>query len=230
MHNNVFCRVSGTGTPVVRTLEAVWKSGAEQIAGQNNWVQTGLTAVPSQWTGTITGADPQFVGLTGDDFRPASGSPLANAGTADPHSPPGYPFPSPLFPPTYHPTGRSLLPAGTAEGRPSDGFLDVGAYEYRPADDVHGEPALTVSARLEQNFPNPFNPSTVIRYQIPAAGNARLSVHDLLGRQVAVLVEGRIGPGTHEATFHAASLASGIYFYRLQAGEFVQTKCLTLQK
>jgi hypothetical protein len=230
MHNNVFCRASGTGTPIVRTLEAVWKSGAEQIAGQNNWVQTGLTAVPSQWTGTIAGTDPEFISLTGDDFRPAPGGPLVNAGTAAPQSPQGYPFPSPLFPPSFHPPGRMLLAAGTAEVRPLDGLIDVGAYEYHPAAGVRGESPLAARVRLEQNFPNPFNPVTLIRYQLPAAASVRLSVHDLLGREVALLVDGRMGPGTYEATFHATGLASGIYYYRLRAGEFAQTKCLTLQK
>jgi hypothetical protein len=58
----------------------------------------------------------------------------------------------------------------------------------------------------------------------------RLAVHDLLGREVAVLVDGRMHPGTHEVVFDGTGFASGIYFSRLTAGEFVQTRCLALQK
>jgi hypothetical protein len=230
MHNNIFYRASGTGTPIVRTTEALWRSGAELIAGRNNWVQTGLTVVPSQWTGTITGTDPQFGSPMNNDFRPAAGSPLANAGTSTPQSAPGYPFPSPLFPPSFHPPGRTLVAVGAAEVRPSDGFVDIGAYEYKPTVGVHENSAPPVNIRLEQNFPNPFNPTTVIRYHLAEASGVKLTVYDVLGRVVAVLTDDRMSRGTHEATFDATGYASGVYFYRLLAGEFVQTKCLALQK
>jgi hypothetical protein len=70
--------------------------------------------------------------------------------------------------------------------------------------------------RLEQNYPNPFNPTTGIRFQIPGVSEVRLSVYDLLGREVAVLVNGRMGAGAHEVTFDGSALPSGVYFYRLQ--------------
>jgi hypothetical protein len=81
---------------------------------------------------------------------------------------------------------------------------------------------------LFQNFPNPFNPATVIRFQIPAASDVRLSVFDVLGREVSVLVNERRGAGVHEVRFDGSNLASGMYFYRLQAGSVVQTKKLLL--
>jgi hypothetical protein len=77
---------------------------------------------------------------------------------------------------------------------------------------------------LDQNFPNPFNPSTVVRYQLSAVSDVKLVVYDLLGREVAVLVNGRKAPGSYEATFDATGLASGVYFYRLTAGHFAQTR------
>ena len=68
---------------------------------------------------------------------------------------------------------------------------------------------------LRQNYPNPFNPVTTITYQLPGAAEVRLSVHDMLGREVRLLVRGRIPAGTHTVEFNGAGLASGAYAYRL---------------
>jgi hypothetical protein len=81
---------------------------------------------------------------------------------------------------------------------------------------------------LIQNYPNPFNPRTVVSYQLPEAGVAKLVVYDLLGREVVVLVNERKEPGMYSATLDATRLASGIYFYRLTAGEFYDVKKMVL--
>jgi hypothetical protein len=81
---------------------------------------------------------------------------------------------------------------------------------------------------LEQNYPNPFNPTTVISYQLPVAGGVKLAVYDVLGCEVAVLVNETEMPGSHEVKFDAIGLSSGVYFYRLKAGDFVETKRLLL--
>jgi hypothetical protein len=87
---------------------------------------------------------------------------------------------------------------------------------------------------LEQNYPNPFNPSTGIRYQVSGTSEVRLEVFDMLGRKVAMLVNEQKASGTYTATFNAAGLASGMYFYKLQAtspsGNFVATKKMMLVK
>jgi hypothetical protein len=81
---------------------------------------------------------------------------------------------------------------------------------------------------LSQNFPNPFNPSTVIQYAIPVKSHVLLTVHNLLGQVVSTIVNGEQEAGVHEVKFEALNLASGVYLYRLEAGKFVQTRKLTL--
>ena len=88
---------------------------------------------------------------------------------------------------------------------------------------------------LEQNYPNPFNQSTIIKFYIPlwrgvGGRNVTLKVFDLLGREVSTLVNSNLQPGTYEVSFNANHLSSGIYFYRLSAGNFTQTKKLVLIK
>lgn len=83
---------------------------------------------------------------------------------------------------------------------------------------------------LQQNYPNPFNPATVIRYQLPRASQVRLEVFDLNGRAVATLVEARQPAGTYSVNFDGSELSSGVYMYRLQAGDAVFTRKLTLIK
>jgi hypothetical protein len=81
---------------------------------------------------------------------------------------------------------------------------------------------------LSQNYPNPFNPTTVIRYQLPVVSNVRLAVYDVLGREVSVLVNERKDAGVHEVKFDASRMSSGVYLYRLQTGDFTQTKKLVV--
>ena len=90
--------------------------------------------------------------------------------------------------------------------------------------------ALATSYALGQNYPNPFNPSTVITYQIPAGGTVRVSVFDLLGREVMKLLDEEQSPGLHAVTFEAGRLPSGTYLYRIQAGPFTAVKKMVLMK
>jgi len=92
--------------------------------------------------------------------------------------------------------------------------------------EVPGE--LPTAFVLEQNYPNPFNPSTVIRYQLPVTSYTTLKVYNLLGQEVATLVNEEMRAGGYEVTWDAAGFASGIYFYRLQTGSFIETKRMLL--
>jgi hypothetical protein len=100
------------------------------------------------------------------------------------------------------------------------------------------EKSLPTKFALEQNYPNPFNPTTIVSYQLPvpsgaegpAVSEVKLVVYDLLGREVAVLVNERQAPGSYSVRFNASGLASGVYLYSLTAGSFTQTKTLMLLK
>lgn len=83
---------------------------------------------------------------------------------------------------------------------------------------------------LEQNFPNPFNPSTTIQYRIGQVENVVLKIYNVLGQEVKILVNEVQNPGTYRVVFDASSLASGIYFYRLDAGNFTEIKKMVFLK
>jgi hypothetical protein len=92
------------------------------------------------------------------------------------------------------------------------------------------QPTLPVVYSLEQNYPNPFNPTTTIKYQIPKSNHVTLKVFDLLGREVATLVDGMLDAGYYDVNWNAEHFASGIYVYRLQTERFVESKKLILLK
>jgi hypothetical protein len=85
-------------------------------------------------------------------------------------------------------------------------------------------------AKLEQNYPNPFNASTKISYSTLQRNHVTLKIYDLLGREIAVIVDQWNDPGSHTVDWNAKNLSSGVYLYQLQAGSFVKTKALLLLK
>jgi hypothetical protein len=103
-----------------------------------------------------------------------------------------------------------------------------GTFEYSPVIEV--EAGMPRTFELGQNYPNPFNPTTLISYQLPVASEVSLKVYDVLGREVMTLVNGKQDAGSYNLNFNASNLSSGVYFYRLQAGSFVQTKKMMLVK
>ncbi len=83
---------------------------------------------------------------------------------------------------------------------------------------------------LSQNYPNPFNPTTLIKYEIAKTSDVSLKVYNSIGQEVAELVKGKIEPGTYKVQFNAKNLSSGVYFYKLTAGEFVTVKKMVIMK
>ena len=103
-----------------------------------------------------------------------------------------------------------------------------GQYEY--SNEIEVEVNGPLSFALEQNYPNPFNPSTKIKYSVPENGNVKLSVYNLVGEVVSVLVNESVNAGFYEVSFNASSLPSGTYFYSLKKGNSIQTKKMVLLK
>jgi len=92
------------------------------------------------------------------------------------------------------------------------------------------ESELPVSFGISQNYPNPFNPTTTIKYSVPEESFVSIKVYDILGRLVASLIDEEKPAGYHEVTFNAVSIASGTYFYRMDAGNFIDVKKLIILK
>jgi Tol biopolymer transport system component len=130
-----------------------------------------------------------------------------------------------------------VSPTGSGYGDWDPAFSNNGQYiafaRYTaPLQKPDHTPELTLpsSVSLAQNFPNPFNPTTTIRYALPIDANVSLAVYNMLGQKVAQLVDEPMSAGYHNAVFDASKLASGIYVYKLQAGSLVETKRMSLVK
>ena len=125
---------------------------------------------------------------------------------------------------------------------PDKGVVSIigGGWGVSSLTGVRNNNSVVNNFRLEQNYPNPFNPTTTIKYSIPDAAvgipqmrdelSVRLTVYDILGREVATLVNKAQAPGNYSVVFDASGFSSGIYFYTLHVGNFVQTKKCVLIK
>jgi hypothetical protein len=144
----------------------------------------------------------------------------------------------------FDPSISSIGEAFTLDGLiPSGGFYDY----MKKVANLWADPSLQLkynttvgveevaiefpqSFTLDQNYPNPFNPSTTIKFALPVAGNVKINVYNTLGQLVEILVDGEMQSGYHEINFDGSGLASGIYLYQLQAGEYNSVKKMILMK
>ena len=101
-----------------------------------------------------------------------------------------------------------------------------GKYEYSQTVEINWSPFTTY--KLEQNYPNPFNPTTTIGFGIPEKGSVRLSILNILGEEIKILLNEEKEAGYHSIDFNASDLPSGVYFYQLKAGSFIETKKMIL--
>jgi hypothetical protein len=90
--------------------------------------------------------------------------------------------------------------------------------------------SIPKSYNLYQNYPNPFNPSTKIKFDLPKSSSAKLVIYDILGREVAILVNEQLKPGNYNIEWNASNFPSGVYFYKLVAGDYVEVKKMILIK
>jgi hypothetical protein len=136
-------------------------------------------------------------------------------------------------------TGPFSGPQGFIEGTNLPGLNPGSLYKAQLADrlqttssidDHRGKDPLPKETRLHQNFPNPFNPTTAISFRLSAISSVTLKVVDVLGREVATLVNEYRQPGLYTVRWDASGLSSGVYFYCLEAGSFIDTKKLVVLK
>jgi hypothetical protein len=118
-----------------------------------------------------------------------------------------------------------------AIGRSSNANYSISSgfwYETSPTTDLGEQELLPVKFNLKQNYPNPFNPTTVISYQLPVSSPVTLKIYDILGNEVATLVNEIKPAGNYEVEFDAGYLSSGVYFYSISAESFNQVKKMIL--
>lgn len=161
------------------------------------------------WTGYIAGylhsfgnisLDPHFRGLFEGDYRLHEDSPCIDSG--DPQSPND--------------------PDGTR--------ADMGAYFFNHLTGIDDDLVIPSILMLNQNYPNPFNASTVISFRLSVQEFVKLAVYDLLGKETAILLNSYLQAGEYQTEFNASDFSSGVYFYRLQAGDAVETRRMVLLK
>jgi hypothetical protein len=198
MHNNIFYRSSGV-VNMIRAVEGdemAWSTGKAIFAGSNNWVVTGSTNIPKEWTGTITGSSPGFINFKGNDLGLTSTSQCLNAGTAECKSPVGFPFTNPLTEPSGVPPMAKIPVVGETYKRPENGVIDIGAFEH------------SSGATFSQKTKNPglHTPLCVIaqakgtlelRLTIAAPGNISLRLYSLSGKLIKSKIMSIPNAGTH---------------------------------
>ena len=125
----------------------------------------------------------------------------------------------------------TFIIVGVTDDDSSSIQIDEIWYNDRPAGlGISDDAPIATRYELGQNYPNPFNPTTHIRFNIPETANAKLTVFNVMGEEIATLVDGVMQAGGHTVSWNAASMPTGVYFYQLESGNFSQTKKLLLVK
>ena len=159
--------------------------------------------------------DPLFLDTVNYNYRLSENSPCIDAGTQD--------------------TTGLNIPNTDLDGneRIWNGRIDIGAYEYGsgpPSDIIGQKDFIPKTFSLSQNYPNPFNPITTIKFGLPKSSKVKLEIYNILGQKVKTLLNNQVKAGYHTLTFSGVQLASGMYFYRIEASEFNKVKKMLLLK
>ncbi|MEJ2051863.1 MAG: T9SS type A sorting domain-containing protein, partial [Calditrichota bacterium] len=231
---------SGTTSDTVRTLSGLvegqkyyWRVRAENIAGPGPWSDTldfTIIVAPTDLALEISG--PNEITLNWTD----------NSAVED-----GYVIERKQSPDTIYTVLDTLKGSGNEY---TDTNLEQGltytyrvkAYKDSAESDYSNEASLILVGikeqqneiptkySIDQNYPNPFNPTTKIKFALPKSAPTKIIIYDLLGREIQTLINKELEAGYHDIDLDASNLTSGIYFYRIQSGEFVSTKKMMLMK
>jgi len=206
--------------------EQLYQDASDATLVSYSNVQNGIDGIPDiqntlYWEEGNIDFNPSFIDDENGDFHLSENSPNLERGIDSIFTFFGQWIYSPLF--DIEGNVRPS-PAGT---RP-----DIGAFESNFNRPVGVESDLSIPSeyKLSTNFPNPFNPTTTIEYSLPISGDVSLIVYNLLGEEVTRINNGTKPAGNYSVSWDASNFASGIYFYRLQAGDFVQTRKMVLLK
>lgn len=196
----------------------IFWGNTDDIATLDGTYQITHSITKAAGTGNVN-SNPMFVNAAAADYRLNTGSPAINAGDANTEFP--------VFPGDNN---TCIDLAGNP--RLLGGRIDMGSYEFQgQTTNIEGGPSeLPHAVELMQNFPNPFNPATTIQFRLPVGGHVYIGVYDILGRLVAVLADGSFTAGNHLVRFDAGRLSSGLYLYRLQAGDVSISRKMMLVK
>ena len=120
--------------------------------------------------------------------------------------------------------------SSTRKGFHTNWYIDNVIVTKKSITSVDEEETLPVEYSLQQNYPNPFNPETTIAFTLPENERVKIKIYDVLGREVNTIIDKEMPSGKHEVKFNALNYASGVYFYRLEAGNFIEVKKMILLK
>lgn len=101
-------------------------------------------------------------------------------------------------------------------------------YQQQTITDVEDDQTIPIEFKLEQNYPNPFNPSTVIKFAVPERSNVVIKIYDILGGEIVTLANEEMDAGWYQRSFNANGISSGVYLFRMEAGNYVNTKKMIL--
>jgi len=211
--------VSGVQAIVVNSI--LWGNTPNQIGpGGGGSIEIRYSDIQGGWSGDGNiDVDPLFVDIANGDFHLQDISPCIGAGVD-----------SIEIGGTWYFSPVTDLD-GNPRPNPPGSIPDMGAYESDFVVGIEDEKLyVPLSFKLNQNYPNPFNPRTIIKYDVPELRFVTLTVYDVLGSEIATLINEEKPEGSYEVKFDGIGLPSGIYFYRLQAGSFVETKKMVLMK